>query len=67
LAGRRVARPRRIDVEWRTAMAILEDVSFDGFEGRLARPEQQPASPLPGVLVMPDAFGMGAGIGVTAS
>ena len=41
-------------------MAIFEVISFDGFEGMLARPEQPLASPLPGVLVMPDAFGISA-------
>ena len=41
-------------------MAIFEDFSFDGFEGKLARPEKQQASPLPGLLVMPDAFGISA-------
>ena len=39
-------------------MAIVADISFDGFEGKLARPEPPMASPLPGVLVMPDAFGI---------
>ena len=39
-------------------MAIFEEISFDGFEGTLARPAPPPASRLPGVLVMPDAFGI---------
>ena len=41
-------------------MAICADISFDGFEGKLAHPEPPPASPVPGVLVMPDAFGISA-------
>ena len=39
-------------------MAIVENISFDGFEGRVARPEQAQTSTLPGVLVMPDTFGI---------
>jgi dienelactone hydrolase len=40
-------------------MARFEQCSFDGFEGMLARPDSPSASPAPGVLVMPDAFGIG--------
>ena len=39
-------------------MAVIEDLGFDGFEGKLARPDQPSASPLPGILVMPDAYGI---------
>jgi len=39
-------------------MAVIEDLSYEGFAGKLARPEQPPATPLPGVLVMPDAYGI---------
>src|SRR5262245_1666381 len=39
-------------------MATLEDLSFDGFEGVVARPDERSAAAGPGVLVMPDAFGI---------
>jgi len=40
-------------------MARFEQCSFDGFEGMLARPDAPSAASAPGVLVMPDAFGIG--------
>jgi len=39
-------------------MAVFETLGFDGFEGRLVRPEQR-ATSAPAVLVMADAFGIG--------
>lgn len=42
-----------------SAMAIFEELSFDGFECKLARPEVPSPSPAPAVLVMPDAHGIG--------
>jgi len=40
-------------------VARFEKRSFDGFDGMLARPDQPSAVPSPGILVMPDAFGIG--------
>ena len=40
-------------------MAVFEALAFDGFEGVLARPDEPAASPAPGVLAMPDAYGIG--------